>query len=224
MGVLAAVVIPVYLHQKNHPRRELRYAIVSDGQSRWRLIVWSTGRADIPSASFDAERPIVFSFSSPVRVIGGPVGTASRASLVVASSTEVHLPARLLHRDFADELVLTAVAPFDVRVDHPLIDIPLVHDGKVEQVAAPSMQARAVRRSRARAHVTLLMVSLWLTCASFALFVVGLALSFADANLGAGLGIPGMLLLPVGAVLMLIAAIRRLVARRRRGRVPNISI
>lgn len=217
LGVLAAVVIPVYLHQKNHPRRELRYAIVSAERSSWRLMIWSTGRADIPSASFDAERPIVFTFSSPVHVID----VHRRSHLIVSSPMEIQLPARLLHRDFTDELALTADAPFNVRVDHPLIDIPLVHDQKVEQAAAPATQERAVRKSRARAHVTLLMISLWLTSASFALFVVGLALSFVDANLGAGLGIPGMLLFPIGAIMLLIAVIRRLIIRRRSQRLAR---
>lgn len=78
-----------------------------------------------------------------------------------------------------------------------------------------------MRKSRARAHVTLLMISLWLTSASFALFVVGLALSFVDANLGAGLGIPGMLLFPIGAIMLLIAVIRRLIIRRRSQRLAR---
>jgi hypothetical protein len=222
LGVLAAVIIPVYLHRKNHPRRELRYAVVPVGERRWRLMLWSTGRADIPSASFDAGRSIVFKFSSPVLVDERSEDVARGFYSDAGPATELHFPARLLHRDFADEVFLTANAPFDVRVDHPLIDIPFVNDRKVEQAAAPSKQAQVVRRSRARANVSLLMVSLWLTGASFALFVLGLALSFADADLGAGLGIPGMLLLPVGIIMIAIAVIRRLVARRKRRQAPRL--
>lgn len=222
LGVLAAVIIPVYLHRKNHPRRELRYAVVPAGERRWRLMLWSTGRADIPSSSFDAGRSVVFKFSTPVQIVEQSEDVVKGFYSDPTCATELFFAARLLHSDFADEVFLTAGAPFDVRVDHPLIDIPFVKDSKVEQAVAPSRQAQVVRQSRARANVSLLMVSLWLTGASFALFVLGLGLSFADADLGAGLGIPGMLLLPVGIVMFIIAMIRRLVARRKRQRAPRI--
>jgi len=179
-------------------------------------MIWSTGRADIPSTSFDAGRPVVFRFSSPTQLVAPPTQDATRPSeLSLVTPTELHLPARLLHQDFATEIAISANTQFNVWVDHPLIDIPFVHDVKVEQTASPSRE-QAVRRSRARAHVTLLMVALWLTGASFALFVTGIALALGDSSLGAGIGIPGMLLLPVGLVLIAIAGVRRLVLRRRR--------
>jgi hypothetical protein len=221
LGVLAAVAIPVYLHVQSHPRRELRYAVVHElpmrlvpGPAHWRLIVWSTGRADIPSTSFDAGRPIVFRFTSPVETVATETHP-SQPMLSLATSTEAHVPARLLHKDFARVLVVAVDAAFDVQVENPLIDIPIVRDLKVER-ATVAAQDRAVSKSRARGHITTLRVAVWVTGTSFVMFVTGLTLSLLNSPIGAGIGIPGLFLgMPVGVILLIIAGLRSLHARRR---------
>lgn len=68
LGVAAAVGIPILLHRASHPKRELRYSIVQVDRTAgtWRVLVWSAARADIPSALYDSDLPIVFRFDPPV--------------------------------------------------------------------------------------------------------------------------------------------------------------
>jgi hypothetical protein len=53
------------------------------------------------------------------------------------------------------------------------------------------------------------------TVISFVLFFIGVAVSGVDSNLGAGIGGPGLLLFPVGLILLAIAGVNRLLARNR---------
>ncbi|WP_160448284.1 hypothetical protein, partial [Clavibacter michiganensis] len=167
--------------------------------------------------SFDAGRSIVFRFTSPVEAVSlqAPL---PHPMLSLATSTEAHVPARLLQKNFAQGMVVATDAAFDVHVENPLIDIPIVRDLKVERATVPS-QERAVSRSRARGHITLLRVATWVTCTSFVMFVAGLTLSLLDSPIGAGIGIPGLFLgMPLGVILLVIAALHRLLAGRRRRR------
>lgn len=223
LSVLAAFVIPIYLHRQNHPRREMRYAIgrasAEDTQldpTALRLAVWSTGRADIPSTQFDGQHPITFSFSSPVTPLRPVVpGHAIHPwAPTVKTSQEFVIPARLIHRDFRAEFVFTPSSPFHVMVLNPLVDIRILRDTKAEN-SPPATQERAINKSRARAQVSLLSIAAWGTGISFVLFFIGVAVSGVDSNLGAGIGGPGLILFPVGLVLLAIAGVNRLLARNR---------
>ncbi|MBM7026929.1 hypothetical protein [Clavibacter zhangzhiyongii] len=206
LSVLAAFVIPIYLHRQNHPRREIRYAVSSasaeDTQrnpTAMRLAVWSTGRADIPSTQFDGKHPITFHFSNPV----APLRPAPRDDPAhpwepaARTNQEFVIPARLIQRDFRAEFVFVPLSPFHVTVLNPLVDIRILRDVKAED-SPPATQERAIDKSRARAHVSLLSIAAWVTVVSFLLVVVGVAVTGADKNLGAGIGGPGLLLFPVG--------------------------
>jgi len=229
LSVLAAFVIPIYLHCQNHPRREIRYAVArasaEDTQrdpSAMRLAVWSTGRADIPSAQFDGQHPIVFSFSSPVTAMypAVPGDVTHPWTPVARTSQEFVIPTRLIHRDFRAEYVFTPSNPFHVQVLNPLVDIRILRDVKAEK-AAPATQEREINKSRARAQVSLLVIAGWVTGISFVLFVIGVSVSAADANLGVGIGGPGLLLFPVGLVMLGVAGANRLLARYRARRAAR---
>ena len=231
LSVVAAFVIPIYLHRQNHPRRELRYAVgrasTEDTQrdpAALRLAVWSTGRADIPSTQFDGQHPITFSFSSPVTPLRPTVPSHATHpwAPTVRTSQEFAIPARLIHRDFRAEFVFTPSSPFHLAVLNPLIDIRIIRDVKAES-SAPATQERAINRSRARAQVSLLSIATWVTAISFVLFFIGVAVSGADSNLGAGIGGPGLLLFPVGLVLLIVAGVNRGLARSRARRAPQES-
>ncbi|MBD5380520.1 hypothetical protein ACR8AL_00095 [Clavibacter sepedonicus] len=233
IGVMVAFAISIYSHRQNHPKRELRYAIApwspqadtSDG-TLMRLLVWSTGRADIPSAQFDSGHPIVFVFSAPVSPQFGVTETAPQWSPAFTSPTEFRIPTRLLRTDFRVQVPFQASEPFLVTVSNPLIDVPILRDLKAEKTTVAS-QEHAIQKSRARARVSLLAIASWLTAISFITLIVGAAISGNDETLGAGIGIPGMLAFPICLALLGVAGFKRMLTRvkiRRRERANQSPV
>jgi len=91
IGGLIAVLVPLYVHRREFPRREFTYrvhsspivpkqihgipklGVVYDGSTLQHpylvtIEVASTGRADISSTSFDGQKPILFELNAPVLV------------------------------------------------------------------------------------------------------------------------------------------------------------
>ena len=225
VGAIAAVVLPVYVQRKDHPRRELRYGIVpadgslsdpSIGGTLWRVRVWSTGRAAIPSALFDAGSSVVFTFTVPIAVLlkSSPNPAGGRDVFQVASSTELRIAPQLLREDFSADVTFSAPGSFGVWIDNPLIDIQIVRDKKIETLD-PARQQKVVAKSRARAHVSLMAIALWLTLVSVVMLFVGVGISSSDSVLGASIGIPAMLIVPIALVLVVVAGVRTLTRRHK---------
>lgn len=216
MGLLtigATIGMPVVLHRATHPKRELRYAVtsVNEAAGAWRVVVWSVARADIPSSLYDGNRPIVFRFSVPV--VSGPVRSNLLDGPVWASENELHLGPRLLHTDFFASAEFSTSRSFGVSVDKTLVDVAIVEDRAVASTSQVR-QAAAVERSQARARLTLRTVWAYVLIGSFVLFVAGLSLSLGGIEpVGTSLGGASLILFPVGLVLLLVDAIRR-IARR----------
>lgn len=220
IGVVSGVAIPIYLHLKSHPKREIRYAVTPvmngsrAGLPEWRVALWSSGRADIPSALFDSARPIVMRFSNPVSVLESTASGGLIEPFRSNSPVDLALPAQLLRQEFRAEARFSVAGWFDLSVENPIIGVELVRDRKAEGLP-PARQERAVQQSKKRSRITFLRIATWLTVASFAMFVVGVTLVAVKIDAGTGIGIPGMLLTPVGLVLLAIAGIRNLIARLR---------
>jgi len=141
---------------------------------------------------------------------------------VVISEREIRIPAQLLRQNFAASIEIALSPQFSVQIDHPLIDISIVHDEKVEH-AAPMMRERAVQRSRARAQFSLVAVSAWISLIGFGLFVTGVVIALFNKDLGSVIGIPGMLITPIALLVLLIAGIQSVVTRKRRPRRTNLD-
>jgi hypothetical protein len=213
LGVAAAVVIPIYLHRLRYPRRELRFAVVREPEPGfWQLRVWATGRADIPSASYDAARPIAFRLAAPssargeILVEGGPL--PDRLGLEWIDAREFQIAPQLLRSEFSCVARFFCHVHPMVTVENPLIDIPVKRDSKVESSKFKAVDYR-ISATKRRSQVTALKVAVWLTSGSFVLFVVGVSVYVVNEPLGLSLGTPGMLLLPVGLVMLAVIGIRR---------------
>ncbi|KQS20861.1 hypothetical protein [Frigoribacterium sp. Leaf186] len=236
LGSLIAILIPIYVQRRDHPRREFRYGIVSvspspsdsvdatTGTSIVRFLLWSTGRADIPSSRFDAGLPIVFRFTVPVHVLSsdfGPGTVSARVPRFVDDKT-LQIDPQIIHQDYALAMTLRPSAPFDVMIENPLIDVRIVRDRKVESLD-PDRQARGVQRSKERSRISLVTLGLWLTIGGLVGFISGSLLVLSNEVLGAVVVGVATLMLPTGIVLLVVAGVRRLVAevgRRRRAARP----
>lgn len=231
IGSLVAVFIPIYVQRRDHPRREFRYGIVSvptppaestelvARASRVRFLLWSTGRADIPSSRFDAGLPIVFRFTAPVRLVSadfGPGALSARTPRFVDDQT-LQIDPQIIHQDFSLVLTLQPKAPFDVTIENPLIDVRIVRDLKVESLD-PTRQARGVQRSKERSHISLVTLAVWLTVGGFVISIAGSLLTLAAPVPGTIIVGVATLIFPTGLVMLIVAGVRGLVGivRRRR--------
>jgi hypothetical protein len=218
LAIASGIGIPIYLQRKEHPRRELRYAVnaisaaeTSQGRGAiYSLRIWSTSRADISSMTFDDGRDLVFSASQPLML---PIEETSRGGecdpLCLLDPFRIALKPQLLHTEFDTRLCFYAPHPFFLQVVNPLIDVRVVRDAKVE-AAGPSREQRAVARTRKKAHVSLFGVGLSLTVFGFVLLILGVSLSYVDEALGAQFGIPSILILPVAIPMLIISGVRAL--------------
>lgn len=215
LSIAAAIGIPFLLHRATHPKRELRFAIVplDAGAGTWRMVVWSTSRADIPSALYDDGRPIVFQLNPGV--VPRSITTNSQGTPFWRNG-ELHLGPKLLHTDFFATAEFLAQHEFTVVVEKSLIDVPIVEDRSLAS-RSQDAQLRVVQRSKARARLTLRIVGLWLLAIGFGLFVVGLGLGLGGIEpLGSALGGTSLILLPSSLLILAVDALRRLAKRRSR--------
>jgi uncharacterized membrane protein len=232
LGAIVAVVIPIYLQRMEHPRRQLRYSLVSTVENSpanseviFRLLAWSAGRADIPSGLFDSGRNIIFHFDAPVAVVEtatAPVKLGPHFELT--GPTELLIAAQLLHHDFSAEITLSARVLPRVLVDNPLIDVRITRDMRVEKSPAPARQDRAVARSRARARVSLMLISVWLTVVSAVMVIAGSLITTVNNSVGTGIAIPALLVFPVAVIMLIVAALRKFIAYLRRRRNPENTV
>lgn len=231
LGAIVAVVIPVYIQRVEHPRRQIRYSLVlatpdalPSSDLTFRVLVWSAGRADVPSALFDAGKPIVFHFDTPVTVIENTFASAQPVDYFeLRTPSALLISAHLLHHDFSAEITLRAPTLPQVLVDNPLIDVRITRDIKVEKSPAPARQDRAVARSRARARVSLMRISVWLIIVTTVMVIGGSALTIVNNGVGTGIAAPGLIVFPIAVVMLIVAALRRFIAylRRRGSRTNN---
>jgi hypothetical protein len=228
LTVAATALIPIVVQRRDRPRRQLRYGVVAvpgvatgyvAHSPMVKLSIWSSSRADIPSALFDANRPIIFRFSAPVALSDsgqGPADVSSFAPTLV-SPTELHVRPQILHQDFFVSFVLVPSAPFHLAVENSLIDVRVVRDIKVESLGE-SRQSRGVQRSQARARLSFLAISAWILGGSVALMILGFFVFLLDAAVGTGMATAGVIIFPFAFILFAVALIRHLMKRRQNER------
>lgn len=165
IGLVATIAVPFAIHRATHPKRRVSYFLevrpqfpvpsppgIPAGQPQsppagWPMLVtlqmWSSGRADVSSASFDDDRPIVFQFSSAL--VGEPRFPDEPTYL---GGFELEEPNRLRFapaligggRLFSADIVVPQPVNFLVR--HPLIDV------EVSESRIPVQNARTTRGIR----------------------------------------------------------------------------
>lgn len=231
-SLAAAIFLPLYIHRKTHPIRQLRYTLraekmVVGGAAMANLVtvevdgvplrdphlvtidIWSTGRADISSAAFDAGRPIIIEFGTPVLNAAYPQAEGVDPVLFVRNPSDKNqllLPPTLLSRDMTSSVDVLIEGVPSFRLTNPLIDIE-IREAKVEEAVSPVMSTRK------RARFSMLRLSVWTSGAGFVFFATGLGVSFADPGIGSALGIPGMLVFALGVCAVIVTAVIRGVRR-----------
>jgi hypothetical protein len=150
---LAAALVAILALRRQFPRRRLAFARSSlpllvdnhaDLQVKFRdhnlespylVTIWisSQSRADIPSSTFDAGKPIRFQLGRPV--LGVMNSRAHRLEWSLHQS-DIEIPPQLVHPDSRLRVdLLVDGEPDRIKIDNPLVDIKLVEN---EVLRSPS--------------------------------------------------------------------------------------
>lgn len=151
VAIAAAVGVPIWIYRRQSPKRELWYSVTSysflspkDPELSARITVqldgkpladpyvttfrlWSTGRADIPSTSFDGNKPLVFNLGTRFLSLVGQREKDEHSDVTVRinESGTFSLDPTLLRKKYATELRVVTDGPpkHDVLLTNPLVDI-----------------------------------------------------------------------------------------------------
>lgn len=162
-AIVAAVAVPIGIYRRQSPKRELWYSVTSysflssripelsarvtvqlDGKpmadpyvTTFRL--WSTGRADIPSANFDGDKPLIFNLGTRLLSLVGQREKDEHADVMVRidESGTFSVGPVLLRKSYATELRVVTDGPpkDDVVLTNPLVDIEVRRVEDLEAVA-----------------------------------------------------------------------------------------
>jgi hypothetical protein len=164
-ALVAAVVVPIGIYRRQSPKRELWYSVSSYGflssqipELSARITVhldgkpladphvttfrlWSTGRADIPSADFDGGKPLIFNLGTRFLSLVGQREKNEHADVMVRinESGTFSVGPVLLRRTYGTELRMVTDGPpkEEVVLTNPLVDIEV---RRVEDLEALSRQ------------------------------------------------------------------------------------
>lgn len=205
LTLLAGILVPIWLHRRAHPERELRYRAgatrvlqtmpsesspltirlgdqaVGDPHSVT-FELWSTGRADIATSVFDSGRPLLVSLGASIlpgtlRVIESqPV----RVSIEQVSAEHLSIKPQLLPKTLRVALSAMTDASPTVTVENPLIDVSVIGSGTIQQEPAPNLASVGVSRDSRRPRVTALLITNGLTISTVALFFAGIIIYALD--------------------------------------------
>jgi hypothetical protein len=221
--------LTVWLYRQSHPKRVVRYRtevspLLGDGGGAMNgrltvsmggvpisephtvsLTVWSSGRADIPSQTFDRGTPIVFNLGVPI-LETMPGDPTSGPQIELKSPSELALPPTLLRKGFESRIRVLVDGVPTVTVRHALIDIEVREDLVGET-------NRVIERSRKRIPVSTLSVGLVGTTVSLVLLTIGISVTPENSTDGLEWGAPaiilGMISVPVTAVGGIITVVKR---------------
>lgn len=240
VALILTVVIPVALHRREHPTRQVRWrvqavrllsadlgasrriSVTVDGRSvrdphLVTVTLWSSGRADVPSSSFDQQLPITVRLGVPILEQIDATPEAPNPWLLqpdVLAGTSLTLPPMLLRRGSrytTQALVEGRPTPY---LEQALIDIPVVEEK--DNDASEVVTTRTKRRQRFRTADVILISTL-----SLGMILLTIGVSFYTGEKGAGMeySVPGLLLvmfaIAYGLVLYTSRAIRFFINRRR---------
>lgn len=250
LTLVAGVVVPIWLHRRAHPARQFRYRVgsaralqgfygangadvpltvrVGDEVIRdphtFAIELWSTGRADVPSTSFDAGAPLVVDVG--VRILPGTfanqAGHSSTVRFAQVSDRELALSPQLLSKSLRVTLTGSTDAAPTVSIRNPLIDVDVLPEERRRSRASnsPSAVASSLRArrenpglalspavaslplSRRRPRISALLITNGLAVASVVLIIVGIIMLAADptrSSSSPGAATAGISLLVLGA-------------------------
>ncbi|KTS65288.1 hypothetical protein NS206_04930 [Microbacterium testaceum] len=174
IGIAVAIIVPVWTFRKSNPKRQLRYRVevtplltaglpssgslqvLLDGHPVTNpqivaLTVWSDGRGDIDSRSFDAGRPLTFTVDAPIieTISAEP---SAEVHLEVEQPDKLIIRPALLHRSFASTARVIVDGVPSVQPNYVLPGINVL---PVTLTAAAS----AIETSRKKWRVTPLLIS-----------------------------------------------------------------
>lgn len=229
LTLLAGIIVPIWLHRRAHPERQLRYRVyptrilqhvprgagaltiqlegqVVEDPHAVILELRSTGRADISTAAFDSGRSLVVDLGA--RILPGTVEVVrsepTRVQLEQISDTRLAIHPQLLPKTVLLELrVITETGP-SARIESPLIDVSVVNDAPHVPNGsgqAPAITRRAVRRPR----ITALHITNGLTVSVIVLFLAGVIIFAMDPERdpqNGGIVLSAVTLLAFGACLI----------------------
>lgn len=227
IGLIAAVAVPVAIHRATHPKRRVSYFVsarpqvpvpLPPGQRDARrmtpppgwpmlvtLSVFSSGRADVPSALFDGGRPIAFRFGSPIRgVKTDPAEFPGFGGFEIEDADRLVFPPTLIGADRTFTAEVAVDWPVTCTVRHPLIDV------QVLETHTPPDRTRATAGTRRFTHNGMFWGVAQLVL-GFALMVIAVAVASAGAPIVVPLALAYTLLIMSGAATIAITAVARLV-------------
>ena len=237
-GVLvpaAGLVIAWLSYLKAHPKRQLKYSfrvtpfLSVERSSASKLQVtyagevvknpylisfelWSTGRADVPSARFDNGNPLQFDIGSPIIEVTA-VHSDQAAQLYQADPTTIGLQPTLIPRKFRARIdVVVSDTPTVTLAHNTLIDVGVVSVDRQEI-------EQKIQGPPRRGWVMLVWISGAAAIVGFIVLIIGAIVFPAETNPTGfnAVAIPGTLLFLLGAATVLFtllaAGIRWLVDR-----------
>lgn len=154
LAALAGLYFAIRTYRRQFARRELQYSVsavqlINEGAADARLrvmlgdveidrphlltvVIRSTSRVDIPSASFDAGRPLIFSVSPRIVSMGSIAAGTSTIELTWAdvsvdgNAQSVEMPPQLIRPDSSGEFSAVVDGLPHVTVTSPIIDVPVI--------------------------------------------------------------------------------------------------
>lgn len=239
LTLIAGIAVPIWLHRRAHPARQFRYRVVTErvlkglyGASEsgapltvrvgeglvrdphtFAIELWSTGRADVPSTSFDAGNPLRIDLGArilPGTFVNAP-GRSSAVQFVQVGNSELALAPQLLSKSLRVTLTGSTDSAPAVSIRNPLIDVevlPEEHRGSPPTEPRPT--ATSLPPTRRRPRISALLINNGLAVASFVLFIVGVVMLAVDPDRSSdspGAATAGISLLVLGACVVAYAII-----------------
>ncbi|MDQ1204632.1 hypothetical protein [Microbacterium sp. SORGH_AS_0862] len=224
IGVAVAIIVPVWTYRKSNPKRQLRYRVevtpllseglptkgslqvLLDGQPVSNpqivaLTVWSDGRGDIDSQSFDAAKPLTFTVGAPIidTISAEP---SAEVHLEVEQPDKLIIRPALLHRRFASTARVIVDGVPSVQPNHVLLGVNVL---PVVLTAAAS----AIATSRKKWRVTPLLVASATLLLGVLLLIVSLIIYAFDRQAYLPWGVTAILIMMVALLAVLIVLIVR---------------
>lgn len=250
LTLIAGIVVPIWLHRRAHPARQFRYRVVSTRALQglyganemgvpvtvrvgdelvrdphtFAIELWSTGRADVPSTSFDAGTPLIINVGA--RILPGTfanqAGHSSTVHFTQISDRELALSPQLLSRSLRVTLTGSTDAAPMVSIRNPLIDVDVLPEERRGSPSSnppsavpssseerrgspglsPSPAVASLPSTRHRPRISALLITNGLAVASALLITVGVIMLAVDptrSSSSPGAATAGISLLVLGA-------------------------
>ncbi|MBF4514119.1 hypothetical protein ITJ66_16660 [Plantibacter sp. VKM Ac-2885] len=228
LGIIIATALTIYVYRRTNPKRVIRYRVeitpllgqnpvssqltVTLGPQAVAnphivaITVWSSGRADISSQSFDGGVPMVFELGALIIEVN-PASTPQDPPIVVRAQTQLELRPSLLRKGFQSHLQVVVDGAPTIGVTHALIDIPVIADAVGET-------GRVIQTSRRPFRISTLNIGLAALVVALVLLTIGLVVNISDKAAGQAWGSPAILLGLLAFPTILIGGIIRIVKWR----------